>query len=598
MKRGDISNWSNISECQNLLFFAQLVVELLFDYSIPSNRISTLNSHYLCRDAMSTIKSIDENGVPEGTLKPIMAELHRSLSADITFKSRGINPLKYFVKLQTNGTYCIIQRTDDLSFEDSHRIVLALYQKYFKNKWYSESLVDDIREFVINNKVEDQLALFRQTKAWLTELINGGYSAKYIYSTAIRYFYPHKDKIDNPNHIDEFLKQFDYKKSKYKIVLIASKEQQRFLSTVDKMELLDSLKPSGKTCSESNFLNKRSHEKFVLLEIEEYDPFSAVEHAKRILSDNVSIYRMYDHNYNFDLSSLKCGVYDDLGAFYRVNEDVSAVQRAKTPAKKNIEEKTAAVTRALYTSIKQRNISGFATLMNAINAHSLSLDSNSEQNQLLDLWSIFETVLDISNKHISDRIQQVCVYVLPVLKHKYIFSLFHQLANDLRNYSEEVYMSMAKDSKNEFDTVKRLCEFVLLDSKENERTLFLEGCMDFPLLKERIEYYHTQLATPNKIYNFVEKHSERVKWQVMRIYRNRNLIIHNGETSPYLKLLVENLHSYVDDFLDYVINMMSKGCSLPAMCQELFVKECEWKEKFQPSKAVLTVELVDEMLRL
>ena len=84
----------------------------------------------------------------------------------------------------------------------------------------------------------------------------------------------------------------------------------------------------------------------------------------------------------------------------------------------------------------------------------------------------------------------------------------------------------------------------------------------------------------------------------MRIYRNRNLIIHNGETSPYLKLLVENLHSYVDDFLDYVINMMAKGYSLPAMCQELFVKECEWKEKFQPSKAVLTVELVDEMLRL
>ena len=281
-----------------------------------------------------------------------------------------------------------------------------------------------------------------------------------------------------------------------------------------------------------------------------------------------------------------------------MNEDVSAVQRAKTPAKKNIEEKTAAVTRALYTSIKQRNISGFATLMNAINAHSLSLDSNSEQNQLLDLWSIFETVLDISNKHASDRIQQVCIYVLPVLKHKYIFSLFHQLANDLRNYSEEVYMSIAKDSKNEFDTVKRLCEFVLLDSKENEKTLFLEGCRDFPLLKERIEYYHTQLATPNKIYNFVEKHSERVKWQVMRIYRNRNLIIHNGETSPYLKLLVENLHSYVDDFLDYVINMMSKGCSLPVMCQELFVKECEWKEKFQPSKAVLTVELVDEMLRL
>jgi len=48
MKQGDLSQWNNIEACKNLLFFAQLVNELLFDYSIPSNRISTLNSHFLC----------------------------------------------------------------------------------------------------------------------------------------------------------------------------------------------------------------------------------------------------------------------------------------------------------------------------------------------------------------------------------------------------------------------------------------------------------------------------------------------------------------------------------------------------------------------
>ena len=42
MKQGDLSQWNNIEACKNLLFFAQLVNELLFDYSIPSNRISTL----------------------------------------------------------------------------------------------------------------------------------------------------------------------------------------------------------------------------------------------------------------------------------------------------------------------------------------------------------------------------------------------------------------------------------------------------------------------------------------------------------------------------------------------------------------------------
>lgn len=36
MNRGDISKWTDIVSCENLLFFSQLVNELLFDYSIPS----------------------------------------------------------------------------------------------------------------------------------------------------------------------------------------------------------------------------------------------------------------------------------------------------------------------------------------------------------------------------------------------------------------------------------------------------------------------------------------------------------------------------------------------------------------------------------
>lgn len=45
MKKGDTSKWTDVAACENLLFFSQLVNELLFDYSIPSNRISMLNSH-------------------------------------------------------------------------------------------------------------------------------------------------------------------------------------------------------------------------------------------------------------------------------------------------------------------------------------------------------------------------------------------------------------------------------------------------------------------------------------------------------------------------------------------------------------------------
>ena len=79
MKQGDLSQWNNIEACKNLLFFAQLVNELLFDYSIPSNRISTLNSHFLCLDAINVINGIEKSGVNEGSLKPIILQVLSSI---------------------------------------------------------------------------------------------------------------------------------------------------------------------------------------------------------------------------------------------------------------------------------------------------------------------------------------------------------------------------------------------------------------------------------------------------------------------------------------------------------------------------------------
>ena len=53
---------------------------------------------------------------------------------------------------------------------------------------------------------------------------------------------------------------------------------------------------------------------------------------------------------------------------------------------------------------------------------------------------------------------------------------------------------------------------------------------------------------------------------------------------PYLNLLVENLHTYVDDFLQYAIQSLAKSHSLESMCLELFAQECEFMEQFQRGK--------------
>ena len=179
MKRGNLEKWSDISTCNNLLFFSQLVNELLFDYSIPSNRISTLNSHYLCLDALSAIEGIDDHGVPEGTLKPIMEELYSEIKKDPVF-SESDSPADFFVKYQ-NDKYVICNRVADMVYQELKDAAIAINNCYFDDNKYFNQLKRQITEIVKANKSTDQQTLFRLTKSLLTELMNNGYSLRYLY---------------------------------------------------------------------------------------------------------------------------------------------------------------------------------------------------------------------------------------------------------------------------------------------------------------------------------------------------------------------------------------------------------------------------------
>ena len=314
-----------------------------------------------------------------------------------------------------------------------------------------------------------------------------------------------------------------------------------------------------------------------------------------MLSVNAALYRLYDHNYRYDINTAPCMVYDE-NTYYKVAQPKRPVEHTRTMSAQQISRSMNKANHALQSAVENYAISDMVSIINAAQFHSHSLGSESEENQLLDLWSIFESVLDISNKNTTDRINQVCMYLVPILKRNYIYSLFDQLAADIKNYDEPFYNKLVGTNRDR--AIQIVCEFVLMNTYEKERMEFLNRCSDFPLLKERIEYYNSALSDTDKVYKFVEKHGERVRWQVMRIYRNRNLIIHNGKSMPYLHLLIENLHSYVDEFLSYSIRSLDEGHDIESMCQELFVKECRWITCFQKRKRALNCDLITQMLSM
>ena len=139
MKRGNLSRWTDIRGCANLLFFSQLVNELLFDYSIPSNRVSTLNSHFLCLDAQNIIDSIENHGVPEGTLKPVMEELYSAIKKDPVFSAKDDTPIDYFVKYQSEK-YVPVGKVSEMNYSDLAKTSRSIATCFFAGNSYYESL--------------------------------------------------------------------------------------------------------------------------------------------------------------------------------------------------------------------------------------------------------------------------------------------------------------------------------------------------------------------------------------------------------------------------------------------------------------------------
>lgn len=595
MKRGNLEKWKNLSACNNLLFFSQLVNELLFDYSIPSNRISTLNSHYLCIDALNAINDIDYHGVPEGTLKPIMEELYSEIKKDPVF-SLSDSPLNFFVKYQ-HDKYVICKRVADMGYEELKKTAIAINNYYFNNDKYYFLLKERISRIVKENKPSDQPILFRLIKSLLTELVNKGYSIRYLYMMMNQLFWEPRELILSNDLIDTFFDAFSFYDNDYTVIFKVQKKQiGPLISYLDWLDYSKELPEDIQLLIEKAFLKKKSGEVFLLASRKALDPYTAAEMVTRHIEVETSVYRLYDHRYKFTITDADC-IICDAKNYYKMERNIKAVEHTKTPSSKEIAESMKLASDTIQNIVRIGNYDDIISVLSAIRYHSHSLNSFSEENQLLDLWAIFETVLDIKNqKHTSDRIQQICMYLVPLLKRRYLYSLFKQLSDDIKSYNEVIFNSIIDGETVESEIVLRICEFTLLQEYKEKREQILGECRDFPLLIERISYYCESLQSPAKIHSFVEKHAERVRWQIMRIYRNRNLIIHNGSKMPYLSLLIENLHSYVDDFMAYTIHSLSQEKSIETMCQELFVKECRWNASFPRQNNGITRNQIKHIL--
>jgi hypothetical protein len=70
-------------------------------------------------------------------------------------------------------------------------------------------------------------------------------------------------------------------------------------------------------------------------------------------------------------------------------------------------------------------------------------------------------------------------------------------------------------------------------------------CGANPLATQRAYELHMAAKTCGSLFELVRRHVERIEWQLRRVYRERNRIVHRANPSENVSALILNLNEYI-----------------------------------------------------
>lgn len=541
MKFKSTRHWK-AKNSEGLLFFAQIIDEALFDYTLETYKPRSLNSRLLCIEALKTIDFIKKGLIKSPNLQSIIDELVWAISADTAVKAILGYKLESFTGIikQNVAKYNILKES-----------ILLLYH-HLDDKKYMNKIKELLIEKISVGREKEKI--YSLTKTFLTELINYGYSPNYIYFKCSECFFNKENAVET-NSPELFFNVFQFEQKKFEVLYRVSIHFKEFVSIVPKwnLEMFTEYELDQSIIGKSNFLKgKKSDEIFVLCkEIIAFDDYKAKIFSEFPLSKIANLFCFYHHKEKPFIS-------ENAVVFNKTDQTSIVLENPQKSIIKKEDVKPMAAVQKVRLMVDTLNLPKVTMLRigRAIDLHSIALETSELENKLLNLWTAIETLIPKDTESGKDRIQQIIDSIVPSQTINYFNQILKQAASDFYNYNntlakETLAKVVLKKKESFIDTI-----FALISTKENEliRNELLGNLDKYPLLRYRLFLLNKIFDNSSEAESFLSNHQKRVEWQIRRIYRVRNLIVHSGSMPSYTNLLIENLHNYFDTFLNMIID--------------------------------------------
>lgn len=203
-------------------------------------------------------------------------------------------------------------------------------------------------------------------------------------------------------------------------------------------------------------------------------------------------------------------------------------------------------TQVIFSNADKRGIQN--RLRGAFTYANISRNSFFQEEKYLNMWVALES-LSQSSMYNSD-IENVKEFAASALCLRYLYKLVRNFYEDCKRC--KVNFTFSSISYNFADRSNKEIVITMI-SILKDKTLADElksKCNNNHLLKYRCDEVTVLLNDRKNIYKKIQKHNQRIRWQLQRLYRLRNEIAHSAlHQSSSLVIYIEHLYDYLACFI-------------------------------------------------
>ena len=403
---------------------------------------------------------------------------------------------------------------------------------------YKELLIKRLTDLISGSPGCDNTELYKLIMALGIVLRSEGYSIAFLRNSF-------NILIDNsiPNFGDRF----------YKLISVFSSEEIEYecsfhiITTREDINLekygmtFHTTRPDRSlTDVESQFYDQDSDPYRISVRIRALDPYAARAAAENSVENLFAAYNFYQPNrypkFKHKLSLIVSKTGDQI-CLEKDDSRLRYIRDSKKP-RKSIS--------SLMNLVGQMPEPNAGELTASLQYHRLAMDTHTYEARLINLWIAMESLVQGDRGSIIDI---VCKYIPTSIGLEYVLQTIKNLAISMREIwrdaeKGELLTQLKYSDKYRLHQIDLLG--ILMEDINSEKVKKLKAIVaQSPLLRYRFfSLWKNMFKSPKILSKKIRRHRVNIEWQLCRIYRARNYIMHIGVRPPKIRQLIQHLHSY------------------------------------------------------